>query len=75
MAAAATVVSASSDTNGSPQPTDQVSEDLHSSADCSGYALNRGTWAELGIDNYLLHYPGGQNLSLSVRPVPVFLTS
>ncbi|PLW17011.1 hypothetical protein PCANC_11383 [Puccinia coronata f. sp. avenae] len=42
----------------------QISGDADSSADCSGYALNRGTWAELGIDNYLLHYPGGQNLTL-----------
>ncbi|MBW0507371.1 hypothetical protein O181_047086 [Austropuccinia psidii MF-1] len=33
-------------------------------ADCSGYELNRGTWAELGIDNYLRHYPHGQNMSL-----------
>ncbi|KNE89799.1 hypothetical protein PSTG_16732 [Puccinia striiformis f. sp. tritici PST-78] len=42
----------------------QISGDVDPSADCSGYALNRGTWAELGIDNYLLHYPGGQNLTL-----------
>ncbi|KAA1078446.1 hypothetical protein PGT21_035176 [Puccinia graminis f. sp. tritici] len=41
----------------------QIAGDAES-GDCSGYALNRGTWAELGIDNYLLHYPGGQNLTL-----------
>lgn len=35
------------------------------STDCAGYALNRGTWAELGMDNYLLHYPGGMNMSVA----------
>ncbi|KAG0142317.1 hypothetical protein CROQUDRAFT_50448 [Cronartium quercuum f. sp. fusiforme G11] len=37
----------------------------HRDTDCAGYALNRGTWAELGIDNYLLHYPRGQNISVT----------
>lgn len=45
----------------------QLVEKHDDSHDCAGYELNRGTWAELGMDNYLLHYPGGQNISVAVR--------
>ncbi|OAV91836.1 hypothetical protein PTTG_12546 [Puccinia triticina 1-1 BBBD Race 1] len=59
-------ITASAPENSTPQDLQprQISGDADQSGDCSGYALNRGTWAELGIDNYLLHYPGGQNLTL-----------
>ncbi|KAI7955964.1 hypothetical protein MJO29_007363 [Puccinia striiformis f. sp. tritici] len=57
-------ISASASDNHHQLQARQISGDVDPSADCSGYALNRGTWAELGIDNYLLHYPGGQNLTL-----------
>ncbi|CAH7669376.1 hypothetical protein BY996DRAFT_6421267 [Phakopsora pachyrhizi] len=39
------------------------SNDTQNDPECSDLALNRGTWAELGIDNYLLNYPSGQNTS------------